>query len=112
MMHEMIRYVNPLKVFVYSSLNLPVVSTEIENLGEMRELIYVAQDQEDFVRKVELALEEERNGVPSTEYMELLRRNSWEERGETILQSIEEEFSAAPDHTTLRTGVGWIPKQK
>jgi hypothetical protein len=69
-------------------------------------LIYVARDQEDFVRKVELALVEERNGAPSTEYIELLRRNSWEERVETIMQFIEEELSATPDHTTLPTGVG------
>lgn len=110
--NEMTKCMNPLKVFVYSSLNVPVVSTEVENLGEMRELIYVAQDQEDFVRKVELALEEERNGAPSAEHMDLLRRNSWEERVETIMQFIEKELSATPDHTTLPTGVGRIPKQK
>ena len=99
--NEMTQCMNPLKVFVYSSLNVPVVSTEIENLGEMRELIYVAQDQEDFVRKVELALEEERNDAPSAEHMELLSRNSWEERVETIMQFIEKELSATPDRKGL-----------
>lgn len=92
--NEMTRSMNPLKVFVYFSLNVPVVSTEIENLGEMRDMVHVAWDPEDFVRKTELALQEERNGSLSAEHMELLRRNSWEDRVETIMQIIEEELFA------------------
>lgn len=98
--NEMTRSMNPLKVFVYFSLNVPVVSTEIENLGEMRDMVHVARDPEDFVRKTELALSEERNGSLSAEHMELLRRNSWEDRVETIMQIIEEELSETAQEPT------------
>ena len=105
--NEMTQYMNPLKVFVYFSLNVPTVSTEIENLGELRELIYVARDQKDFVRKVELALEQRSDSL-SADHMELLRQNSWEERVKTILGLIEEELSA-----TLNLDSFWrLPEEK
>ena len=110
--NEMTQCMNPLKAFVYFSLNVPIISTEIENLGEMRELIYVAQNQEDFVRKVELALGEERSGSLSADHMELLRHNSWEERVKTILGLIEEELSATPNFDAEPTVVGRVPKQE
>lgn len=107
---EMTRSMNPLKAFVYLSLNVPVVSTEIENLGELRQMVHVAGDREDFVRKVELALEEERDGELSEEQVELLRRNSWEERVERILGLIKEELSATPDPDTVPAEAGRKPE--
>jgi len=103
--NEMTRAMNPLKLFVYASMNVPIVSTEIENLGELSNLIYTARDKDDFVEKVELALKQGRSPNPSKKHMELLRENSWEVRVETILALIDEKFDkeshSFPDQPTL-----------
>jgi hypothetical protein len=87
---------NPLKLFVYVSTGVPIVSTEIENLGEIRKLIYVARDKVDFVEKIELALEQGRFSEPSQEHLNLLRENSWEVRVKKILALIDEKFDREP----------------
>jgi glycosyltransferase involved in cell wall biosynthesis len=86
--NQMTRAMNPLKLFVYVSMNVPVVSTEIENLGELREFIHVARDKHDFLRKVESALGEGKDASGDEKLAHLLKQNSWEERVNTILELI------------------------
>ncbi len=88
--NQMSRAMNPLKLFVYASMNVPTVSTEIQNLDELRELVHVALNKEDFVRKVEAALREGKP-VPSNERTRLLKQNSWDERVNRILELIDEK---------------------
>ena len=84
---------NPLKLLVYVSMNVPVVSTEIENLGELRELIYIARDKEDLLRKVESALTEGKVASGDERRVRLLKQNSWEERVDTILSLIDKKMT-------------------
>jgi hypothetical protein len=95
--NTMTRSMNPLKLYVYCSMSIPVVTTALENLGGLRDLVYVAQDKDDFVTKAEAALESRKTGGASDEdIVDLLRENSWEKRVETILALIaEEEASGA-----------------
>jgi hypothetical protein len=93
--NEMTRSMSPLKLYVYCSANVPVVTTEIENLAELRDLVYVARDKNDFVEKLELALESGRPASPDTRHMNLLRENSWESRVEKILELIDERARKA-----------------
>jgi Glycosyl transferases group 1 len=90
---EMTRSMNPLKLFVYASMNVPIVSTKIANLDELRELVGVALTKEDFVRKVEAVLHEGKP-APSDKRMRLLKQNSWDERVDTILKLIDEKALA------------------
>lgn len=99
--NEMTRSMNPLKLYVYCSMNVPVVTTDIENLDELRDLAYVARDKRDFIEKVESALERGKPAQPGKEHMDLLRENSWETRVETILSLIDEEFGGAFEERSM-----------
>jgi glycosyltransferase involved in cell wall biosynthesis len=47
---------NPLKLYVYVALGIPVVSTDVSNIDELRERITVAADAEEFIAKLDLAV--------------------------------------------------------
>ena len=47
---------NPLKLYVYVALGVPVVSSDVANIDELRDRIAVATDAEDFIAKLDLAV--------------------------------------------------------
>ncbi|MBR0650010.1 glycosyltransferase [Roseomonas terrae] len=47
---------NPLKLYVYVALGIPVVSTDVANIDELRGRIAVASEIEDFIAKLDLAV--------------------------------------------------------
>lgn len=49
-------HMNPLKLYVYVALGIPVVSTDVANIDELRDRIVVASDAEDFIAKLDLAV--------------------------------------------------------
>ncbi len=68
----------PLKTFEYLATGLPVVSTPLESLARLRDVVALADTPQQFLHEVEQAL------VPSesarTVRLDVARRNSWEER--------------------------------
>jgi len=85
----MTRSMNPLKAFVYCALHVPVVSTDIDNLGELRSVMSVASGPEDFIDKVDCAISA--GHLPVTpEADALLRRNSWEARTRVVTDLLDE----------------------
>jgi len=75
---------NPVKLYEYLATGKPVVSTPLpEVCDNVSELVYISKDDEDFIRKVEEAVEEPKK--PDYEAM-VARRvrfaedNSWEKR--------------------------------
>ncbi len=90
--NKLTRSMNPLKLFVYCSMNVPVVSTEIDGIDELREAIYVARDKKDFIEKIEVALKTGRTGSFGKEYRDLLRKNSWPCRVDRILSLVEKHW--------------------
>ncbi|MDQ4132905.1 MAG: glycosyltransferase, partial [Actinomycetota bacterium] len=84
----MTRAMNPLKAFVYCALGVPVVSTDVSNLGDLRPLISVATDHDDFIARVDTAIA--RGRVPIDARADaILRRNSWENRTQVITGLID-----------------------
>jgi glycosyltransferase involved in cell wall biosynthesis len=97
----MTRAMHPLKAFVYCALGLPTVSTDIANLGELRPLIAVARDRDDFVDKVEAALGAGRRAVdPAADA--ILRRNAWSARAARILDLIDGLLAARTSPVAAR----------
>ena len=90
----MTRSMNPLKAFVYCALNVPVVATDIANLGDLRSLISVASDADDFVARVDRAVREGRRPM-TAEADAVLRRNSWEARTHVVTNLIDEALDRA-----------------
>jgi glycosyltransferase involved in cell wall biosynthesis len=85
--NAMTRAMNPLKAFVYASLGVPVVSTPVANLDELAPLITVAAGADDFIARVDAAIQAGRRPL-TPEARALLRANSWEERIDRILDLV------------------------
>ena len=54
---ELVRGVNPLKLYEYAAAGLPVVSVAWPELEKLNAPITLAEEQEDFVRAIDLVLE-------------------------------------------------------
>jgi glycosyltransferase involved in cell wall biosynthesis len=84
----MTRSMNPLKTFVYCSLGVPVVSTELANLDELKDLITVATDRAGFVAGIEQALARGRRPLDDSQ-LAILHANSWAVRARRVLDLID-----------------------
>jgi glycosyltransferase involved in cell wall biosynthesis len=85
---------NPLKVYVYRTLGLPVVSTDIANLDDLRDDLTIAEDADGFVIAIEAALErlakEGRRFLPP----DLSASLSWQNRMDTIWSEVDQRLRA------------------
>jgi glycosyltransferase involved in cell wall biosynthesis len=90
--NDMTRSMNPLKAFVYCASGVPVVSTPVANLGELADLITVAQGPDEFGAAIENAIRAGR-GEPD---VDILRRHSWERRIEQVIGLIDDAVGATP----------------
>lgn len=79
---------NPLKVYNYFAAGLPIVSTEVANIDDLRPFIRTANDPDNFIEAIEFCLAQ-----PATESMtgrrEALWRINWETRVADMLAVIE-----------------------
>ncbi|MEJ8572351.1 tetratricopeptide repeat-containing glycosyltransferase family protein [Microbaculum marinum] len=83
---------NPLKLYVYRSLGIPVVSTPVANIDDLRDEIRIADNSADFAAKLEEALEERRERgriLPARKHLEAL---SWDARLAEILARVDAVF--------------------
>lgn len=80
---------NPLKVLVYCSLGVPVVSANVQNLGDFENFVYMADSHQAFLEQVENAI---RVGGPRNQELldNCLVRNSWESRVAEIIGTLLE----------------------
>ena len=86
---------NPIKIYEYLAAGKPVVSTALPEICENASgLVYIARDEEDFVRKVEEAVKEAES--PNKELVmrriKFAKENSWEKRIETIEKLLKNIF--------------------
>ncbi|MGA2952373.1 MAG: glycosyltransferase [Caulobacteraceae bacterium] len=72
---------NPLKLYNYLAAGAPVVSTPVENIGEVADLIAIRHNHDDFITAIEERLASPRAVVPH----ERLATFSWERRVEAML---------------------------
>ena len=86
------RHMSPLKVYVYLSLNVPVVSTRIENLEDVEEFIDVGNSKEEVVERIEECLLRRRDERWHGRLREFLHSNSWERRVAEVVELLERQF--------------------
>ena len=91
--NELTRSMNPLKLYVYFSLMVPVVSTGIQNIGDFNEFVRVARSPQEFVRTIDECLYKDPLATDLPRLRELLKENSWPERVKYVLELIEREFA-------------------
>jgi GT2 family glycosyltransferase len=75
------------KFYEYISMGKPVVSTFMPELEPYGELLYQAADEEDFLRKLDVAVAEDDPSLRARR-IETARANAWPARAETMLRAI------------------------
>lgn len=78
---------NPIKMYEYLAAGKPVVSTALpEVIRNASEVVYIGKDNDDFIKKVELAVKEsnEKDSILIKNREEFAKKNSWDSRVEVI----------------------------
>jgi glycosyltransferase involved in cell wall biosynthesis len=99
--NEMTRSMHPLKAFVYCSLGVPVVATELANLDELRDLITTATNPTEFVHGIERAIQRGRQPL-SQRQLATLRSNSWPVRARRALKLVDDALQRSAAHPVER----------
>jgi len=80
---------NPVKFYEYLSCGKPVVSVRLPELEQYSEYCYLADNKEDFLDKLEEALNERTNQELICKRIDLAFNNSWQKRFEQFKERIE-----------------------
>ena len=78
------RSINPVKLYEYLAAGLPVVSSFFEDLKELQDVIFMAQDKKEFSHFLAEALRKK----DKERYKKLAQENTWEKRFEKMLKII------------------------
>ena len=86
--NDLTKAANPIKILEYLSLGLPVVSTNLPEAEKFSDLIYIAENREEFIAHIKLALE---NDNPDKKIKRQLkvRQYSWIATCEILSQHIQ-----------------------
>lgn len=79
---EFNKAMNPLKLYVYISLGIPVVSMDIPGIEDLKQLISIASDRYEFVDEIERALNYGKKYTDAD--IKLINDNSWDARFKEI----------------------------
>lgn len=88
--------VNPIKVYEYLSLGKPVVAINLSELEKMRDLIYLAKDNDDFILSIKKALNEN-NPELKSKRIQYARENSWDIRVEQLIAVVKDRLKEKID---------------
>ena len=92
--NELTRHMNPLKLYVYFCLGVPIVATPIANTGALGEFVEVGRTAAEFVERIERCLAKgPLTDSPRT--ARLLTENSWDARVAQVLTLIDEALGAS-----------------
>ncbi len=81
---ELTRVVNPLKLYEYFALGMPVVATALPEVSHHEDLVYIGRSPDEFVALLELAVKEKSDAPVRRRREEVARENSWRARGEAV----------------------------
>ncbi len=82
---------NPLKVYNYFAAGLPIVSTEVSNLGALGDALTVAESTDEFIAAVRVAIDNRPDtSIPS--WQATMDSIAWDTRVNDILSEMDKKF--------------------
>jgi len=78
--NELSRSMNPLKLYVYFSLDVPVVATSVANIDDFAGSVAVGRTHDEFMQKLDLVLSGRMRPMPDWWRRRMLSRLSWDQR--------------------------------
>ncbi len=100
LLNQVTRATDPVKIYEYLSQGKPVIATDMAELAQCGDLIYIGKDSEDFACKVDAAVGETNNDTHNDlpqRRMEFARSNTWARRVEAIDTRVAAGLSACFD---------------
>src|ERR1019366_5094600 len=99
LLNQVTKATDPVKLYEYFSLGKPVVATNMAELAQCGDLLYIGHDAEDFAQKVDAAVSEGASEAASDHAANLTRgridfarANTWSSRVELLDRSIRQAF--------------------
>ncbi len=83
---------NPLKIREYLATGKPVVSIRAPEIERLHDVIFLADSYEDFLQKIEQALQGETAEIRRTR-MDAVRNSSWQACAESALDRVQKAFA-------------------
>jgi len=80
---------NPVKAYEYLSAGKPVVTVDLPEMVQFKDLVYRAQTQQDFLSAIRVALSETGSGSQATRRKAFAREQTWAHRANTLVAAIE-----------------------
>lgn len=80
---------DPVKLYEYLALGKPVISTiECQSDFYLNKLIYLANNEKEFIKKIEIALKENDKNLSEERKNYIFENHTWSKRAETLLRFI------------------------
>ena len=87
----LIKSTNPVKFYEYISSGKPVVATDMDELKEFSDIVYISKSKEEFVENIEKALKEDDNSIREKR-IAVAKENDWDIRVRDVLKVLKESF--------------------
>ncbi len=95
--NDLTKSMNPLKLYVYHALFVPVISTPIANIGDFENFVRIGRTPQEFLRAIEDCLRSNPVSINLPYLRALLQANSWPQRVKRVLELIELELAKPQD---------------
>ena len=82
---------NPLKLYNYFAAGLPVVTSDVSNIDEMRDSLSIAHTPEEFLQAIKQAAQSGVN-IESTEWKSTMDSIAWDTRIDELLDTMDSQF--------------------
>jgi len=94
---------NPIKLYEYFALGLPVVSSRLPEVESYGRFVYLADNEEDFVNRLDLAAQESAPDLRD-ERRAVARSESWQSRSQLILERLGSVEGGRGESGRIRRG--------